>query len=169
MKCVLTLGFCFHEITLQVFLVNHFIAIDKRWMKLTNRRLQEYLDGVQQVLNFASNHAKLDGMISCPCKKCVHIDLWLTDVVQGQLVSHGIFMGYDPWFLMGNHRLQRLLLKFLIVISKKTRQIMPIFVTCCIICSLYMIWHLGQWKKSLVCNNPQKVLEKVLMKMHFSL
>ena len=33
---------------------------------------------------------------------------------------------------------------------------MPIFVICCITCSPYMIWHLGQWKKSLVCNNPQE-------------
>ena len=46
---------------------------------------------------------------------------------------------------------------------------MPIFVTCCMTCSPYKIWHLGQRKKSLVCTNPQKVLQKVLMKMHFSL
>ena len=46
---------------------------------------------------------------------------------------------------------------------------MLIFVTCCMTCSPYMIWHLGQWKKSLVCNNPQKVLQKVLMKTPFSL
>ena len=63
MKCVLTLGLYFLEITLYVFIVNHFIAIDKRWMKLTNRRSQEYLDGVQQFLNFASNHAQPDGKI----------------------------------------------------------------------------------------------------------
>ena len=46
--------------------------MDKSWMKLTNRRSREYLDGIQQFLNFASNHAHLDGMISCPCKQCVH-------------------------------------------------------------------------------------------------
>ena len=70
-------------------------------MKLTNRRSQEYLDGVQQFLNFASNHAQSDGMISCPCKKCLHTDSWPTDVVQGHLVSHGICRGYDPWVFNG--------------------------------------------------------------------
>ena len=43
--------------------------MDRSWMKLMNRRLQECLDGVQQFLNFASNHAHLDGMILCPYKK----------------------------------------------------------------------------------------------------
>ena len=34
-------------------------------------------------------------MISCPCKKCVHTNLWPTDVVQCHLVSHGICKGCD--------------------------------------------------------------------------
>ena len=42
---------------------------------------------------------------------------------------------------------------------------MSIFITCCMTCSPYKILHLGQWKKSLLWNNPQKVL----MKMHFGL
>ena len=36
-------------------------------------------------------------------------------------------------------------------------------------CSPYKIRHLGQRKKFLLCNNSQKVLQKVLMKMHFGL
>ena len=71
--------------------------MDKSCKRLTNRRLQEYLDGVQQFLNFASNHAYPNGMILRPYKKCVHIDSWPTDVVQANLVSHGICRGYDPW------------------------------------------------------------------------
>ena len=31
---------------------------------------------------------------------------------------------------------------------------MPIFMTCCMTCSPYKIWHLGQWKKSLLCKKP---------------
>ena len=65
-------------------------------MKLKNRMSQEYLDGVQQFLNFASNHAHLDGTISCPCKQCVHTNLWLIDVVRAHLVSKGICRGYNP-------------------------------------------------------------------------
>ena len=70
-------------------------------MKITNRRSQEYLDGVQQFLNFASIHAHLDGTISCPCKKCVHTNSWPIDVVQAHLVSKGICRGYNPWVFNG--------------------------------------------------------------------
>ena len=101
MKCVLTLALCFHEISLQVFLVNHFIAMDKSWMKITNRRLREYLDGVQQFLNFASNHAHLDGTILCPCRKCVHRNSWPINVIQAHLVSNGICMCYNPCVFNG--------------------------------------------------------------------
>ena len=70
-------------------------------MKLTNRRSREYLDGVQQFLNFASNHAHPDGTISCPCKKCVHTNSWPIDVVEAHLVSKGICRGYNPWIFNG--------------------------------------------------------------------
>ena len=70
-------------------------------MKITNRRSRAYLDGVQEFLNFASNHAHLDGKISCPCKKCVYTNSWSTDVVRAHLVSNGICRGYDPWFFNG--------------------------------------------------------------------
>ena len=68
--------------------------MDKSWMKITNRRSQEYLNGIQQFLNFASNHAHPDGTISCPCRKCVHKNLWPIDVIQAYLVSKGIYRGY---------------------------------------------------------------------------
>ncbi|KAK9994786.1 hypothetical protein SO802_024489 [Lithocarpus litseifolius] len=71
--------------------------MDRSWMKLTNIRSREYLDGVQQFLNFASNHAHLDGTISCSCRKCVHTNSWPIDVVQAHLVSKGICRGYNPW------------------------------------------------------------------------
>ena len=65
-------------------------------MKITNRRLREYLDGVHKFLNFASNHAHPNGTISYPCRKCVHTNLWPIDVVQAYLVSKGICRGYNP-------------------------------------------------------------------------
>ena len=66
-------------------------------MKITNRRSREYLDGVQQFLNFVSNCAHPDGMISCPCRKCLHTNLWPIDVVWTHLVSKGICRSYNPW------------------------------------------------------------------------
>ena len=70
--------------------------MDKSWMKIANRRSQEYLDEVQQFLNFASNHAHLDGTISSLCRKCVHINSWPIDVVRAHLVLKGICRNYNP-------------------------------------------------------------------------
>ena len=70
-------------------------------MKITNRRSREYLDGVQQFLNFTSNHAYPNGTISCLCKKCMHTNSWPVDVVQAHLVSKGICRGYNPWVFNG--------------------------------------------------------------------
>ena len=70
-------------------------------MKLTNRKSREHLDGVQQFLNFASNHAPLDGTIPCLCKKCVHTNSWPIDIIQAHLVSKGICRGYNPWVFNG--------------------------------------------------------------------
>ena len=70
-------------------------------MKITNRRLRKYLNGVQQFLNFASNHAHPDGMISCPSRKCVHTNSRPIDVVQAYLVSKWIGSGYNPWVFNG--------------------------------------------------------------------
>ena len=75
--------------------------MDRSWMKLTNIRSREYLDGVQQFLNFASNHAHPNGTISCSCKQCVHTNSWPIDVVQAHLVSKGICRIYNPWVFNG--------------------------------------------------------------------
>ncbi|KAK9993717.1 hypothetical protein SO802_023420 [Lithocarpus litseifolius] len=85
----------------KVFLVNHFISKDRSWMKLTKRKSREYLDGVQQFLNFASNHTHPDGMIPGSCRKCVHTNSWPIDVVQAHLMSKGICRGYNPWVFNG--------------------------------------------------------------------
>ena len=94
--------------------------MDRSWMKLMNRRSREYLDRVQQFMNFATNHAHLDGTISCLCKQCVHTNQWPIDVVRAHFVSKGFVGVITLRFLMGNHHLHKLLMKFLIVTSSKT-------------------------------------------------
>ena len=75
--------------------------MDRSWMKLMNIRSREYLDGVQQFLNFASNHAHPNGTISCSCKQCVHTNSWPINLVRAHLVSKGICRIYNPWVFNG--------------------------------------------------------------------
>ena len=56
----------------------------------------EYLNGVAQFSNFASQNVKRDGTITCPCQKCVHSTMLAIDVV-----SNGICRGYWRWIFHG--------------------------------------------------------------------
>ena len=70
-------------------------------MMINNRISKEYLNGVEQFLNFASQKAQQDGRIICPCRKCAHSNFFTIDVVRVHLVSHGICRGYQPWIFHG--------------------------------------------------------------------
>ena len=99
----------------------------------------------------------------------MHTDSWSTDVVQGHLVSHGICRGYDPWVFNGelsfaktsieipNSRVQKNTIDYA-DLHDMLHDMLPIHDMAS-----------GPMEEVLVCNKPQKVLEKVLMKIHFSL
>ena len=64
--------------------------MDKSWMQISDRKFVKYLNGIEQFLNFTSQHEQWDGTIICPCKKCVHSTMLDIDVVQTHLVSYWI-------------------------------------------------------------------------------
>ena len=82
------------------FFVLHYIAIDKSWMK-KSRISPEYYEGVNDFLKFSSRKTTKDGMISCPCVKCVNSELFTILIVHDHLVSFGICKGYQTWIFHG--------------------------------------------------------------------
>jgi hypothetical protein len=62
---------------------------------------REYFNGVQEFVTFASKQATNDGMILCPCVKCVNSTFLDIEVVRLHLESFGIcFFGFFwiVWF-----------------------------------------------------------------------
>ena len=70
--------------------------MDKSWMK-KSRMSTEYYEGINDFLKFSSRKTTKDGMISCPCVKCVNSELFTIPVVHDHLVSFGISKGYQTW------------------------------------------------------------------------
>ena len=91
------------------------------------------------------------------------------DVVRAHLVSKGIYRGYNPWVFNGessfvqtsseipNSHVQENLIEY-----ADFRDMLY---------DMFSIQDMvfGPIEEVLLCNNPQKVLHKVLMKMHFGL
>jgi hypothetical protein len=70
--------------------------MDKSWMK-KSRISPEYYEGLNDFLKFSSRKTTKDGMISCPCVKCVNSKLFTIPIVHDHLVSFGISKGYQTW------------------------------------------------------------------------
>ena len=66
-----------------------------------SRLSQEYLDGVQNFLNFAFHYASEDNRILCPCLKCANIDWHMREIVYEHLVCFGFLPGYTRWYFHG--------------------------------------------------------------------
>ena len=72
--------------------------MDKSWMdkKIFSRK---YLQGVKDFIQFAKqNGIRVDGKISCPCKRFSNVHYFEPLVVKDHLVTNGICFVYDPWF-----------------------------------------------------------------------
>ncbi|XP_039128928.1 uncharacterized protein LOC120265079 [Dioscorea cayenensis subsp. rotundata] len=74
--------------------------MDKNWMHKSGLS-QEYLDGVEEFLNFAFDNSSEDDKIICPCIKCVNIHWQIRQIVLEHLVCDGILQGYKCWFFHG--------------------------------------------------------------------
>ena len=68
--------------------------MDRNWISIHSRKCTEYVNGVENFLKFAVEHAPSDsnGLIPCPCKKCVNSkNLSVVDVR-----AHLFFNGMNP-------------------------------------------------------------------------
>ncbi|KAL0395064.1 UNVERIFIED_CONTAM: hypothetical protein Slati_4472600 [Sesamum latifolium] len=75
--------------------------MDKSWMKLEDRTLPEYENGVQIFLSFAYSSIEPWKKIRCPCKKCNNVYYQNRDDVEADLLQYGILQNYVTWVLHG--------------------------------------------------------------------
>lgn len=75
--------------------------MDKSWM--TKSRLsQEYVNGVEEFLNFAFDNSSQDNKIVCPYIKCVNAHWQTREMPFEHIACDGILQGYTWWFFHGD-------------------------------------------------------------------
>ncbi|CAL9012897.1 unnamed protein product [Prunus brigantina] len=75
--------------------------MSKRWIQNPNRCADEYLDGIQDFIEFARRHNPGATRIRCPCRRCNNT-LWETiENVGFHLVRNGMIETYSIWNLHG--------------------------------------------------------------------
>ncbi|XP_015159585.1 uncharacterized protein [Solanum tuberosum] len=75
--------------------------MDKSWTHIGNGALSQYLNGVEQFLNFAFFIPEVGVRIQCPCIKCNNV-LWKTqDEVKADLCRWGMNQTYKKWIHHG--------------------------------------------------------------------
>ena len=76
----------------------------RNWVKLRNRALLEYRQGIKDFLDFAFEHTTMGDKIYCPCKKCNNYFANTRDNVEANLLTIGILPSYTHWFRHGEER-----------------------------------------------------------------
>ncbi|CAL8991372.1 unnamed protein product [Prunus brigantina] len=75
--------------------------MDIRWIQNPNRCAEEYLDGIEDFIEFARRHNPGATRIRCPCRRCNNT-LWETiENVGFHLVRNGMIETYSIWNLHG--------------------------------------------------------------------
>ncbi|CAL9025230.1 unnamed protein product, partial [Prunus brigantina] len=75
--------------------------MSRRWIQNPNRCADEYLDGIQDFIEFACSHNPGATRIRCPCRRCNNT-LWETiENVGFHLVRNGMIETYSIWKLHG--------------------------------------------------------------------
>src|SRR4051812_2063760 len=70
---------------------------NKRWIKLRDRRLPEYLKGMDDFLDFAFSGNKPPKTIRCPCCRCNNVNFKTRDDVDHDLHEWGFEPSYVNW------------------------------------------------------------------------
>ena len=78
--------------------------MERNWVKLRNRALPEYRQGIKDFLDFAFEHTTMGDKIYCPCKKCNNYFAKTRDDVEADLLTIGILPSYTRWFRHGEER-----------------------------------------------------------------
>ncbi|CAL9004841.1 unnamed protein product [Prunus brigantina] len=83
------------------FSVGDLRIMSRRWIHNLNRCADEYLDGIEDFIEFARRHNSGATRIRCPCRRCNNT-LWETmENVGFHLVMNGMIETYSIWNLHG--------------------------------------------------------------------
>ncbi|KAM7277183.1 hypothetical protein ACFE04_019049 [Oxalis oulophora] len=79
--------------------------MDKSWIKITDRKNKEYIDGVDMFLNWAFSQPCVSQYILCPCNKCKNSNLKNRVDIRADLFTFGFLESYRKWVYHGEDSL----------------------------------------------------------------
>ena len=71
--------------------------MDKQWIQNPNRCADDYLDGINQFIDFAIANNRGATQIRCPCRKCNNLMIEYFETVRYHLVRNGMMETYTTW------------------------------------------------------------------------
>lgn len=73
--------------------------MDKSWIDLPNRMSSEYMEGINQFMEFTNGFDS--EFISCPCRKCTNRYYYKREYVRQHLILNGFLNRYKKWIRHG--------------------------------------------------------------------
>ncbi|KAJ8619339.1 hypothetical protein MRB53_027868 [Persea americana] len=73
--------------------------MEKSWIDLPNRMSREYMDGINQFVEFTNGFD--NEFISCPCRKCVNRYYYRREFFREHLILNGFLKQYKNWIRHG--------------------------------------------------------------------
>lgn len=77
------------------------MSIDKSWMNLKNHLSSEYFNGVKAFIDKAKSYVNEQGVIRCPCQKCLNRMFQMLSTVEAHLIDYGFQQTYKKWTFHG--------------------------------------------------------------------
>ena len=71
--------------------------MDRTWIQNPNRCADEYLDGIEDFIDFARTHNPGATRIRCPCRRCNNTLRETIENVRFHLVRNGMIETYNTW------------------------------------------------------------------------
>ena len=73
------------------------MSINNSWINLRNRLLDQYFDGARTFIDITKNYANEEGLVRCPCRKCVNGSWQPIRTVEPYIIDHAFNQLYKIW------------------------------------------------------------------------
>ncbi|XP_062113352.1 uncharacterized protein LOC133824484 [Humulus lupulus] len=75
--------------------------MDRHWINIPNKLSAEYAAGMNEFISVARHSMDSNGMVLCPCCRCVNKKSQYMHVINLHLITHGFLSTYKRWYHHG--------------------------------------------------------------------
>ncbi|XP_062094257.1 uncharacterized protein LOC133800316 [Humulus lupulus] len=75
--------------------------MDRSWINILDKLSPEYAAGINEFISVASESINSNGMVLCPCRRCMNKQSQSMNVIKLHLITHGFLSTYTRWYHHG--------------------------------------------------------------------